>query len=404
MSAWAIRYANLSQPVRFLLATLLALAVWSAPSKGAHLASTGALVVAAVVRRRRGSDAWNCAAGWAFMGSALFIVAMIPFGADPGDSLASLGKYVTPLAMAYAIPVLFDTEERVRTALLASATAVTMLFAVDAVRLWTVLGSRTVELARFIRPYALNHPNVASVLAAAAVIVLAGNALRHRPRSRAFALHAAAAAVNLFYLWTMASRGPQAAFAASAFAFGAALPGFWRKTAWFSLAAATVIAGIFLVDRINPRFLESDVLAGRDKVWSHTWALTRERPLLGYGFGKEVFRNVYYSTHPPESPFYYPHAHNYWLKLLFESGWIGVTLHAAAWALLVARLVRHIGGRPHVRDRLLPASALMLMALVLVYGLGDFPDHLLRNLQIWLIPVALTLSRRTPSGEPSRSV
>jgi hypothetical protein len=83
---------------------------------------------------------------------------------------------------------------------------------------------------------------------------------------------------------------------------------------------------------------------------------------------------------------------------LFESGWIGVGLHAAAWGLLGARLLRRLHGLPTFEQRVVPGTALLLLVLVHVYGLADYPDEAVRLLQVWLVPASLVVSagRRIP--------
>lgn len=394
-------YTRFSPSVRGLLAVVLAMGVWTAPSHLAHFLAAVCLFVAALIRRPRGSPVWRNAAGIAFVVFVAYLLLGLPFSASPLLSLRSFVKFLPALAIAFAIPVLFDDRRKIESAVLTSAAAITVVLGLDLARLYDSLGRQLVDMARFTRPYVLNHPNVASVLAAAAALALGTLAWRRPVRGAAFWLCLAGAGVNLLYLVALASRGPQLAFAVAAASFGAFFPDRRRRMAWLvGLGALALIAGLNL-ERINPRFAEPDVATfnERDVVWSHTWKLARERPVFGHGFGKKVFREIYYGSQPPAAGFDFPHCHSYWLMVLFECGWVGVAINAGAWALLIARLWRTTRNLPTMRDRLLPGAALMLSALVLVYGVPDYPDHLVRNLEIWLVPLALVLTSATREKE-----
>lgn len=383
---------HLSPPVLFLIGMALAIGVWFSPSKGPHVAITGGMCLLALFRRARLSAAWRSPAGLAFIAFALYILVSLPFSSDVSLSTRSLVKLLLPIATALAIPVLFDTPRRIKWALLCSASAITFILAVDLGRLSLQLGSTLPQLGRFTRPYVLNHPNVASLLAGAAAIIFAFLGPAAKPRLGR-TLCAVGILVDLLYVLFLASRGPQASLALSVVVAGVVLPGWRKKAVWFLVILAGFAVVAANIDKINPRFRDPDVwsLNGRDIVWRHTWELSKEKPVLGHGFGKKVFRRIYYESKPPPSPFYYPHAHSHWLKLLFEAGWVGVGLNAAGWLLLVAHLLKVLHGRASLTDRLLPAALLALTALVHAYGIVDYPDQLVRIMQIWLVPVSLTI-------------
>jgi O-antigen ligase len=393
-------YRRLSAPVARLLAVALALAVWAAPSRLSHFLAAIGLFAVALARRPRGSPAWRNVAGLACIGFVAYLLLGIPFSASPVLSLRSFVKFLPAFGIAFAIPVLFGDRRKLESAMLVSATALTLVLGLDLLRLYDSLGGQLVDMARFTRPYVLNHPNVASMLAAAAALVLGTLAWRRPVRGVAFWLCLAGAGVNLAYLVALASRGPQLAFAVAAASFGAFFPDRRRRIAWLvGLGTLAVVAALNL-ERVNPRFGEPDVATfnERNVVWSHTWKLTQQHPVFGHGFGKKVFREVYYASNPPPASFDFPHCHSYWLMVLFESGWVGVAVNAGAWALLVGRLWRSLRAWPDLRDRLPAGTVLMLITLVLVYSVPDYPDHLVRNLEIWLIPAALVLAHKT--GEP----
>ena len=387
------------------LLTAVGVLVWKFQSKGLFDALVWLAFLYALWHARDGIGHWRNAAGFAFAGILVFTLATLPLSVSPMDSLRDLVRMAVDLAAVFVIAVLFHTRRRIAAALLYSAAALTLLLGFDLARLaWRLRGDLLTRAHAF-EPFILNHSNVASMMAGAAFIVLAYFAWTSRRRPWRLALCLLGMAVNLVYQVVVASRGPQVAFATAMVLSGAVvLPGWRRKLAWIAAAAAVVIALATNVDRINPRFLDKVSMRGlrdRDKVWAHTWELSRQRPLLGYGYGKRVFHQVYRSTNPPESPFDFPHAHEYWLFTLFQHGWIGVSLYATAWLLLTLRLLRSMARlRDDADARLLAGTILILLLFIHVYGLADWPDNVVLLMLWWLIPAALVVTAR-PAKPPA---
>lgn len=380
---------------RALAWTLLAVLLWKWHVHVPHLLVVTGMVVCALRKRPQGSPVWRSPAGLAFLVLVVFMLITVPFSRAPVLTLRTLGPLVPALAGAFAIPVVFDTRERIRNALVASAAAITLIVAADLARLAWLLKTSLPAEARWIHPYVLNHPNVASLLAAAAALFMVCSAWENRRRPAALAGSGLAVILNLAYVYVMASRGPQIAFAVAVCAVGILLPGRRLRIGWFGiLAAAAVLLGAN-IERVNPRFTQPNTRSFNERtaVWAHTWKLVQQRPLLGYGYGKMVFEEVYYSADPPLSSNRFPHAHQYWLKVLFESGWVGVALHAAAWALLAARLLAAVFRRRSFAERLWPGVVALVLLMMHVYGAGDFPDEAARIAMVWLIPAALVLTR-----------
>jgi O-antigen ligase len=373
----------------------LAILIWGFSSKATLIVLCDGAFLYAMFKRPTGSPVWRTPAGLAFLLLALFTLALLPLSTDPLLSTKSALKSIHVAAGALAIPVIFNTRARLQSALLASATAITLILGSDLIRLVLFLKVPLLTSARVTKPYVLNHPNVASMMAGAAFFVLLHAAWASRRRPALCLLGVLGAAVDLFYIWIMASRGPQGAFAAACALSGFLLPG-WRKKLIWAVALSVAIWGLSdRIVRINPRFQRKDALTfnERVKVWEHTWRLAGRHPVLGYGFGKELFRRTYYETHPPKSRFLFPHTHQYWLKILFESGWAGVAIHAAAWFLLFAQLAARMRTQLTLTARSLSIAVLLLLAMVHAYGMIDYPDHVVKVMLIWLVPVALVTAQ-----------
>ncbi|MBM4148371.1 MAG: O-antigen ligase family protein [Lentisphaerae bacterium] len=376
------------------IAFALSMAVWTAPSHFAHFAVCVCLFLVALTADRSRFKAWRSPAGMAWLILVAVPLALLPASVSPAASARALLKVLPQTLAAIAIPVVFFTPRRLAGAMVAGAWAVTSYLAVDLARLAVQLGPGLMAEARFARPYVMNHPNVASIMAAAALLVLSASTVEPGRRPAARTACAAGAALNLLYLMVLASRGPQIAFAASVAAAGVILPTRRQKLLWCLLLAAAVSAAVANISLINPRFGDGDVssLNERSVVWSHTMDLALRRPVLGHGYGKKLFQDVYYASNPPPASFVFPHAHQYWIKAFFELGCVGVALRMALWFTVSSLLLRHISRQTGFGDRLWPGVTWCIAVLLLVYGLGDFPDNLAYVLQLWLPAVAIGIT------------
>jgi exopolysaccharide production protein ExoQ len=149
------------------------------------------------------------------------------------------------------------------------------------------------------------------------------------------------------------------------------------------------------VSAIAPLLGRSANLTGRTDLWAIVSACVHDHPLLGYGFGAfwvEGSRNVLYvwSTihwHPPT-------AHNGWLDLLLELGWLGASLLAIQLCLLFIK-----GTRAVVRNDEPDASYLLVMLfVVLIHNLSE--SELLRPQSImWILIVVSTTALAKTSPE-----
>lgn len=391
-----------SVPVRFLFWTGIGIVVWIFSSKGVQDALIYAAFLFALFKASRGASAWRQPAGVAFIVVMAYTVATLPFSDAALISMREFGRFLKIAAGAFAIPVIFDTREKVKSALLYSAVAITAALTYDLARLRHHLGGELLARAHSFEPFILNHSNVSSMMAGASFFIFFYFFWSWRRRRPFAAACLVGMAVCLAYLVVMASRGPQIAFAITCGCAGFLIPGVRGKLAWLAGSAAVGYLLVTGIHAINPRFLEESTMSGfsdRDKVWSHTLELVSARPWFGYGYGKRNFVRVYYSTNPPEARFEFPHAHQFWLKILFESGAVGFLLHLAAWSILAAQILRRTFAGRSFQARLLPGTVGLILLLIHLYGLGDYPDNVVRMAQFWLVPVALVLTRKSPANQ-----
>ncbi|MFO7534194.1 MAG: O-antigen ligase family protein [Kiritimatiellia bacterium] len=377
--------------------------VWALPSKAVTDILIGGAFLWALPRWRRAAALWSSPPGLAALLIPLSAALLLPFAVFPAAAGWELLSDWRLAAGAFALSVWVADGRRAERVLFASAGVLTLLFAGDLIRLSTALGPALLVQGRYYKPYVLNHPNVASLLAGATVLVgLYGAWTRRRRRIQATGF-AAGAGIALAYLVALASRGPQAAFAGAAAAVLLLAPRSWRgRLIGLGLAVMVALPIGANLSRINARFLEKkDFLSGRDAVWSHTVRLIGDRPWLGYGYGKTTFQTVYRASDPPPSPFVFPHPHQYTLFVLFQGGRVWLILHGTLWLLLAARLMMAMKREQDEAARLRVALVSLLLLMWHLYGLVDCPDNRLQLGLVGLVPLALAVSQPRPAVKSS---
>jgi O-antigen ligase len=390
------------------LRTLAGLAVavvvwWHSPTVLQDVLVFGSLLWVLIFRRNR-LHGWTSPVGLGFILLLAHMLAMLSFSVHPALSLRDLTRQLDLVAGMIAIPALFDTPRRLQHALFFSAGALALGFGYDLVRLGYRLGGRILERAHAYEPFLQNHSNVASMMAGAAAFVFFYFFWLHRRRFWPAVAGLAGLTLSLAYLVVLASRGPQIAFAAACCLPGFLAPGRRAKAIWTLLV---LLGGGLLVlgaGAINPRLRDKasmGTFTERTVVWEHTWKLAQAHPALGYGYGKQTFEAVYYGSRPPRSSFHYPHCHQYWLKLRFEFGWLGVALYAGVWGLLAVSLWRHTFRLPTFTERLLPGTIGMCLAFIHLYGLGDYPDNVVEIMQYALAAAAVGVLAMPPPATAS---
>lgn len=380
---------------RHLVFTIVALLVWGCAATAMQDILLWGAFLYVFCRRRLRTSSWFSLPGLIIVTAGIWGLLHIPLSVLPSASVRDLIRDADILAAVLAIPVIFDTKPKLHRALIYSAIAITLLVAVDAVRLALILGRTITTGAHTFKPFLFGHPNNASIMSGAAALVFGCLMVGSWRKPARAAACLAGVVVNIVYLWIAASRGPQLAFALACGFSGFCLPGWRRKAVWLLGMVMVATLLFFHAEKINRRFSEKKDLGtfvDRTKVWAHTWALAAERPLSGYGYGQRVFKAVYYASDPPKSPHTFPHCHQYWLNILFSQGWIGVILLGTAWGWVTLSLIRCIACEPEMTGRVLPVTVLMLILFLQAYNLGDLTQPPASILLIWLLPSALVLS------------
>lgn len=399
---------------RWVLPLAAGAMLWFHPSNSISEAILWLAGLYAVWNWKKTLAAWRNPVGAFFGLGVLWSLLSVGWSFDPAGTARDLTQAAPMVLAVLAVPTIFDRPGRIWAALVGSAGLVTVRLGVDLIRLFVDLGWPTVMTeARFFHPYLYTHPNVSSMMAGLCVFVFVARGLTGAPGRWQKGLLAAGVLLDLVYLVVLASRGPQAVFAAVALLFPLVLVPGWRPRLVAAVLVAAVGFGLWReADAINPRFRDQTMFNfnNRDTVWSHSKMMADRKPVLGYGFGKRTFVKAIYenpSQRPPLVPVRFPHAHQYWLMLYFQGGAVGFALWSLGWLLLFIRLGRFAqradraasGWRERLQVRILPMLLLTGMAFILIYGLGDFPDHAIRLAQFYLAGLGMALTLPPPRGE-----
>jgi O-antigen ligase len=398
---WFLRGKG-SGPIRLVVFVLLGMHIMKYAERSRSDPALWIAFVVAVCTWRRAPVVWRSIAGCTATAIVGLALVGLLFSVDPTLSARDFVKQLDILAAAIAIPVLLRSRARVETALMIAALGWTVVLGQHLVEMHRELGDAFIQSAHDFRPAAIVHANIESMFAGLAVFVLVHAAWRRRASVLKGVLLLVAAGGNLFYIYVIASRGPQIAFAATIVASGfVILPGWRAKAIW---AAGMIVCGSVAwanLDKINERFDKVgtlDSLNDRDVVWTHTWHLAKSRPWIGHGYGKKVFVETYHSSDPPESPFDFQHPHQYWLYVFFSQGALGVALHIVLWLALLGRLVRAQRRAAGDGDRHLIGLLLLLAIYFQVYSMADWPGSVLWVIYLWLVVIMISVTHTEAAG------
>ena len=107
-------------------------------------------------------------------------------------------------------------------------------------------------------------------------------------------------------------------------------------------------------------------LTGRTGIWEALFRRVEERPLLGYGFGafwQDRLGPSWFIKH--EVQWSAPNAHNGWLDMLVQLGWIGLALAIGHFLISLTSAVRRFWGGPEAY------WTIVFMALFALFSISE---------------------------------
>lgn len=127
------------------------------------------------------------------------------------------------------------------------------------------------------------------------------------------------------------------------------------------------------------------VLKERPLYWEGAVKLIRERPLLGFGYGRKIFQRVFKERFPGEYKEYPFHAHNVPVEILFEMGIVGLAAFLILFARVLWDLGRSIRNRSRPDVRLLAVGILSAIAGLAIFGMVDWTYSRSVSKYLWIL-------------------
>jgi O-antigen ligase len=164
------------------------------------------------------------------------------------------------------------------------------------------------------------------------------------------------------------------------------------------LASLCVAIGILMLTSVDTILVWSGrdpTLTGRTLIWQVTWELIQQRPILGYGYGAFWLEGGEPASVLQEAVRWAtPTAHNGYMDLLLELGFVGLILFALSALMAILGL---LAGIRH-GDRALLLSCCASLAFVLLYNVAESAmleqHHLLTFLYVWASATARNVGAR----------
>jgi O-antigen ligase len=230
-------------------------------------------------------------------------------------------------------------------------------------------------------------------------------ALRRAPLARALAAAAALAAMAAFF--ATFSRAGIVALAAVILA-GIVYGGRWRS-GFVALALVVAVVGFVYVNEATSGAagrLSSENSSGRVDIWNVGLRMVKANPVGGVGSGNFTTAEPHYLLAPgsierPELIIDTPLvAHNIYLHVLAEMGFVGLSLFLAVLALSVGSAIRAVSMFRRRREHLLEVLGRALVIALAGVLAADFFASEQYSKQLWLLlamgPALLAIARRAP--------
>jgi len=165
------------------------------------------------------------------------------------------------------------------------------------------------------------------------------------------------------------------------------------KTQTFIILASLMLsfAAYMTLERVWDKFrdIESS-LKVRWEMTEGTWALHKDFPAFGSGLGS--FENLF-PKYQTDLSYYVDHAHNDWVEILAETGWIGFGIIAFCLTYLFIRAIPNIKKQQDPLYLGLSIGGLGAILSISLHSLGEFSLH--KPSIAWLVAIVLGITQLT---------
>jgi O-antigen ligase len=172
-----------------------------------------------------------------------------------------------------------------------------------------------------------------------------------------------------------------------------------------SIAAVIFVGGDPLASRIDTLSVElnqqtAQTYTLRQNIWQATWALIKDHPIAGVGFGGYwVAIAQYHRASGETTP---QQAHNDYLELMASGGIVAVAI--AVWfALIFANVARRAVNQEKRSGAAVAVGAVVGISTVAIHSLVDFGLHVPINAMVFAALIALVIIVENQSRRPAQS-
>jgi O-antigen ligase len=172
-----------------------------------------------------------------------------------------------------------------------------------------------------------------------------------------------------------------------------------------SIAAVIFVGGDPLASRIDTLSVElnqqtAQTYTLRQNIWQATWALIKDHPIAGVGFGGYwVAIAQYHRASGETTP---QQAHNDYLELTASGGVVAVAI--AVWfALIFANVARRAVNQEKRSGAAVAVGAVVGISTVAIHSLVDFGLHVPINAMVFAALIALVIIVENQSRRPAQS-
>ena len=159
------------------------------------------------------------------------------------------------------------------------------------------------------------------------------------------------------------------------------------------VAGGIVLCGVFLLsagDGVRERAaqvfdLDAPANLARSRIWQANIDMISDRPLFGWGYGNyKRFREPYYAPYPQADTD--AHAHNTFLQVWVDSGWLGLVAFLALMATVLGKgwwIYRGLSVEP------LKSYALGIVLGIVGFLIGGLTQHNFGDAEVVIVLWAL---------------
>jgi O-antigen ligase len=172
---------------------------------------------------------------------------------------------------------------------------------------------------------------------------------------------------------------------------------FWVTFVLLPVVGSTLLAALWfgspmIRERVGEAVRVEGTAAWRLVAWRDSWEMAKAEPLIGWGPG--TYRWMYSPYQSWSGDRWLRYAHNEYMHLLVEYGWLGVGLMGCFMFLLIGRSVLFYVRADSLRDAQLVAGFLGVLFAALGHAMFDFNLHVFSLVHLLVLIAGVTMGSR----------